>query len=177
MQSILIKFRRRVEGNKQGSSPGSRDAGIGSMSHDFDANFIMIFLTSSSDAGSKLKTLFLILGFWTVGTSFTWFEKLARIVLIWSQKYFAKCSQRDFALFEHDSYKTPEIATELLTRKSYFFKFSHFYSHCYFSIFFFGKYPYSYFLGKVRNLNKMDNFFYMLCEVVHCKLLTKLSSG
>ena len=37
--------------------------GIGSRSHDFDADFIMIFLTSSSDAGSKLKSLFLILGF------------------------------------------------------------------------------------------------------------------
>ena len=36
--------------------------GIGSRSHDFDADFIMIFLTSS-DAGSKLKSLFLILGF------------------------------------------------------------------------------------------------------------------
>ena len=45
--------------------------GIGSRSHDFDADFIMIFLTSSSD----------------------------RIVLILSQKYFAKCSQRDFTLF------------------------------------------------------------------------------
>ena len=36
---------------------------VGSRSHDFDADFIMIFLTSSSDAGSKLKSLFLILGF------------------------------------------------------------------------------------------------------------------
>ena len=37
--------------------------GIGSRSHDFDADFLMIFLTLSSDAGSKLKSLFLILGF------------------------------------------------------------------------------------------------------------------
>ena len=35
--------------------------GIGSRSHDFDADFIMIFLTSSSDPGSKLKSLLLIL--------------------------------------------------------------------------------------------------------------------
>ena len=77
--------------------------GIGSRSHDFDADFIMIILTSSSDAGSKLKKLFLILGFWTDGTSSTWFEKLARIVLILSQKYFAKCSQRDFTLFDSGS--------------------------------------------------------------------------
>ena len=45
--------------------------GIGSRSHDFDADFIMIFLTSSSDAGSKLKSVFLILGCCTDGTSFT----------------------------------------------------------------------------------------------------------
>ena len=31
--------------------------GIGSRSYDFDADFIMIFLTSSSDAGFKLKSL------------------------------------------------------------------------------------------------------------------------
>ena len=37
--------------------------GIGPRSHDFDADFIMIFLNSSSNAGSKLKSLFLILGF------------------------------------------------------------------------------------------------------------------
>ena len=75
--------------------------GIGSRSH--DADFIMIFLTSSSDAGSKLKRLFPILGFWTDGTSFTWFEKLARIFLIPSQNYFAKCSQKDFTLFDSGS--------------------------------------------------------------------------
>ena len=37
--------------------------GIGSRSHDFDADFMMIFLTSSFDTGSKLKSLFFILDF------------------------------------------------------------------------------------------------------------------
>ena len=37
--------------------------GIGSRSYDFDSDFIMIFLTSFSDAGSKLKSSFFILGF------------------------------------------------------------------------------------------------------------------
>ena len=74
----------------------------------------MIFLTSSSDAGSKLKSLVLILGFWTDGTSFTWFEKLARIVLILSQKYFAKWSQRDFTLFDSGSAEAGVLCKILL---------------------------------------------------------------
>ena len=72
--------------NESGNVPDSRDkliivvlgfikisnkalrmlVGTGSRSHDFDADFIMISLTSSSEAGSKLKSLFLILGFWAL---------------------------------------------------------------------------------------------------------------
>ena len=69
---------------------------MGSRSHDFDDEFKISFLISSSDARSKTFILDLISVFCTCGIFCTLSGNLERVVSILSTKYLEKWSQNDF---------------------------------------------------------------------------------